>query len=109
MHAPDSGSVAVECVQALAILRIPDFQGAVGAAANDDGARHLRGPNSANVTHQHSQTLLEHKRLMKSPGFQVIREHTFPVTADQTLSVLSSDPLSILLSENWRQVMTWSS
>jgi hypothetical protein len=69
MHAPDGGSVAVERVQALAILRVPHFQGAVGAAADDDGARHLRGPNSANVTHQHSQTLLVHKRFMKSPGF----------------------------------------
>lgn len=54
MHAPDSGSVAVESVQALARLRIPDFQGAVGAATDDDGAGHLRGPNPADVTHQHS-------------------------------------------------------
>jgi hypothetical protein len=67
MHTPDSGSVAVECVQALAIFRIPDFQGAVGAAADDDGTWHLRGPNSANVTHQHSQTLLVQKKFMKKP------------------------------------------
>lgn len=51
MHAPDGGSVAVECVQALARFRIPDFQGAVCAAADDDGARHLWGPNPANVAH----------------------------------------------------------
>lgn len=34
---------------------------------------------------------------------------TFPVVADQTLSVLSSDPDTILFPENCKQVMTWSS
>lgn len=34
---------------------------------------------------------------------------TSPVTADHTLSVLSSEPLTIRLPQNCRQVMTWSS
>ena len=34
---------------------------------------------------------------------------TLPVMADQTLSVLSSEPLTIRSPLNWRQVITWSS
>lgn len=34
---------------------------------------------------------------------------TFPVMADQTFSVLSSEPLTMRLPQNWRQVITWSS
>lgn len=34
---------------------------------------------------------------------------TFPVMADHTLSVLSSDPDTMRLPQNWRHVMTWSS
>lgn len=34
---------------------------------------------------------------------------TLPVVRDQTLRVLSSEPLTIRFPENWRQVITWSS
>lgn len=34
---------------------------------------------------------------------------TLPVRADQTLSVLSSDPLTTRVPQNSRQVITWSS
>ena len=34
---------------------------------------------------------------------------TFPLTADHTFSVLSSEPLTMRLPQNWRQVITWSS
>lgn len=36
-------------------------------------------------------------------------QRTFPVMADQTFSVLSSEPLTMRLPQNWRQVITWSS
>ena len=34
---------------------------------------------------------------------------TFPVMADHTFSVLSSEPLTILLPQNSKHVITWSS
>jgi len=40
---------------------------------------------------------------------QLANEATLPLTADQTFSVLSSDPLTILLPQNSRHVITWSS
>lgn len=39
----------------------------------------------------------------------VLQRPTFPVTADQTFRVLSSEPLTIRSPLNWRHVITWSS
>jgi len=39
----------------------------------------------------------------------VIKLPTLPLTADQTFNVLSSEPLTTLLPQNSRHVITWSS
>jgi hypothetical protein len=38
VHASDGGGVAVEGVDAVAGVRVPDLEGAIGAAAHDDVA-----------------------------------------------------------------------
>lgn len=97
----------VERVHANAGLGVPHFQGAVGAAADDYRVGHLRRPHAAGVAHKRTQTLqVEKLGVGRCLGCV---EHTFPVVADHTFNVLSSEPLTMRLPQNCRQVITWSS
>lgn len=116
MHATHSRGVTVESMHAFASVCVPHFQSPVCRATDDDIVPHLGGPNTTSVSHQSLHTLREKwdfrraSRAKKAPTTaEAELGLTSPVMADQTLSVLSSEPLTMRLPQNWRQVMTWSS
>lgn len=57
MHASDGRRVAVQRVYALPRVSVPHFERPIRGAADDNVVKHLRGPDSARVSHQRSQTL----------------------------------------------------
>ena len=57
VHAAHGGGVSVQGVYAFSRLSIPDFQRSVCRSTDDDIVPHLRGPDSARVPNQCSQTL----------------------------------------------------
>lgn len=86
-------------------------------------AKHKRTSGCRNTidsnTHTHTRTnvwlLLKQRKIAiyiintsVSADTQTLRP-TLPVMADHTLSVLSSEPLTIRSPLNWRHVITWSS
>ena len=69
VHASDGGGVAVERVDALARLGVPNFESPIRGAGNDDVLLHLRGPDSARVPDQSAQAFPGLRR----PNLQDVR------------------------------------
>ena len=111
MHASDGRCVAVERMQTLAGFCVPYFERSICTTTDNDVPLHLRRPNTSRVTHQGPQALHNVNKIQNwhQMDWRDLNEFTFPVVADQTLRVLSSEPETIRLPQNWRQVMTWSS
>lgn len=96
MHASHSRRVAGECVNAAAVVRIPYFQRAIGAARNDDVVCHLRRPHAAGVADKRMQAFARDGR----PYFQciVIGTGNDAIAAE----LQTSDDVIVVRFENFR-------